>query len=70
MFYKEGLNDMAKATIDLSRYLGLSIDDIWEKHTDEKIKQDYTLDEIKQYLRNNCDDFVNNPKKTLTRIIA
>ena len=41
------LHETAKNTLELSRLMCKPIDEIWENHTSEEIKQTFSLEEIK-----------------------
>lgn len=42
--------DVAEGTLELSQFLCKDIEEIWENHTDEDIKEKYTFDEIKNLI--------------------
>lgn len=42
--------DVAKSTVELCGFLCKDIDEIWENHTSEDIKAQYSLEEIKKVI--------------------
>ena len=61
MIYKKDLNDVAESTLNLANLLACTIDEIWEKNTDDSIKNEFTLEEVKQYL---CSSHMQKPTLT------
>lgn len=41
------LMEAAKATKELADLLCISIEDVWEKHTDESVKEDLNFSDVK-----------------------
>lgn len=44
------LESVAANLYQMSLLLAVNLEEIWEKHTDEKIKEAFTLREIEEYI--------------------
>lgn len=44
------LSEAAESTRELSEFLCKPVDEIWEEHTDASVKENFSFEEISEYL--------------------